>query len=334
MPDRRRRRVTESSFTVDVHLGSDDIEAALRADVAAGLGSRPLQLPPKWFYDDLGSKLFDAITDLPEYYPTRCEREILTASAADIAAAAEATTLVELGSGTSAKTRILLDALGAGDRLRYFVPMDVSEWVLRQAGDALIGAYPGLSVHAVAGDFERHLAKLPSPGGRRLVAFLGGTIGNLDRAGRAALLDDLAAGLAPGDQLLLGTDLVKDRARLIAAYDDPTGVTAAFNRNVLNVVNRHLSADFDLSRWDHVARWRADEEWIEMHLRSQGRQDVQIGALDLGVTVEDGETIRTEISAKFRREGVEHELAEAGFTMHSWWTDAGGDFALSLSARR
>jgi L-histidine N-alpha-methyltransferase len=332
MPDRREAPL--SSFTVDVHLGPDDVEAALRADVASGLGRRPLTLPPKWFYDDLGSKLFDAITDLPEYYPTRCEREILMVSAADIASMAKATTLVELGSGTSAKTRILLDALGAGERLRYFVPIDVSEWVLRQAGDALIGAYPGLSVHAVAGDFERHLAKLPSPGGRRLVAFLGGTIGNLDRAGRAALLDDLAAGLEVGDHLLLGTDLVKDPARLVAAYDDPTGVTAAFNRNVLNVVNRHLAANFDLARWGHVARWRPDEEWIEMHLRSIGRQQVRIGALALDLTVEDGETMRTEISAKFRREGVEHELAESGFTMHSWWTDAGGDFALSLSTRR
>jgi L-histidine N-alpha-methyltransferase len=321
-------------FTIDVHLGPDDIEAALRADVATGLGGRPLVLPPKWFYDDLGSKLFDAITDLPEYYPTRCEREILGAVAGEIASLTRATTLVELGSGTSSKTRLLLDALGAGDRLRFFVPLDVSEWVLRQAGDALIGAYPGLSVHAVVGDFERHLAKLPSPGGRRLVAFLGGTIGNLDGAGRAALLDDLAAGLDPGDMLLLGTDLVKPVPRLVAAYDDPTGVTAAFNRNVLNVVNRHLGADFDLSRWDHVARWDPDREWIEMHLRSDGRQRVRVPGVDLDLDVADGESIRTEISAKFRREGVEQELADSGFTLHTWWTDAGGDFALSLSIRR
>jgi L-histidine N-alpha-methyltransferase len=321
-------------FSIDIHLGPDDIEAALRADVAAGLGVRPLALPPKWFYDDLGSKLFDAITDLPEYYPTRCERQILEAEAGEIAALARATTLVELGSGTSAKTRILLDALGAGERLKFFVPLDVSEWVLRQAGDALIGAYPGLSVHAVVGDFERHLAKLPSPGGRRLVAFLGGTIGNLDPTGRAALLEDLAAGLDPGDLLLLGTDLVKEVPRLVAAYDDPTGVTAAFNRNVLNVVNRHLTADFDLTRWQHVARWDPAHEWIEMHLRSDGDQRVRVVALGLDVAVEDGETIRTEISAKFRREGVEQELADSGFTMHTWWTDAGGDLALSLSIRR
>jgi L-histidine Nalpha-methyltransferase len=321
-------------FVIDVHLGPDDIEAALRADVATGLGSRPRHLSPKWFYDDLGSKLFDAITDLPEYYPTRREREILVVRAPEIAAACDVTTLVELGSGTSTKTRILLDALGAGGRLRWFVPMDVSEWVLRQAGDTLMGAYPGLAVHAVVGDFERHLAKLPSPGGRRLVAFLGGTIGNLDPARRASLLDDLASGLEAGDLLLLGTDLVKDQARLLAAYDDPTGVTAAFNRNVLNVVNRHLGANFDLTRWDHLARWDPDAEWIEMHLRSRGVQRVGLGSLGLAIQVDDGETVRTEISAKFRASGVETELADSGFLLLEWWTDSAGDFALSLSVRR
>jgi len=323
-----------SGFTIDVYLGADDLETALRADVAAGLGRRPFQLPPKWFYDDLGSKLFDAITDLPEYYPTRCEREILVGAATEIAELTQASTLVELGSGTSAKTRLLLDALGAGDRLRWFVPLDVSEGVLRDAGDALLGAYPGLQVHAVVADFERHLAKLPSPGGRRLVAFLGGTIGNLDPEGRARLLADLADGLDGGDMLLLGTDLVKDPARLVAAYDDATGVTAAFNRNVLNVVNRHLGADFAVDRWAHLARWNAEAEWIEMHLRSVGDQRIRVAALDLQVDVADGETVRTEISAKFHRHGVEAELADSGFTLQRWWTDSRGDFALSLSARR
>lgn len=321
-------------FTIDVHLGPDDLDAALRADVAAGLGARPLRLAPKWFYDDLGCKLFDAITDLPEYYATRAEREILSAAAGEIAEMARPSTLVELGSGTSDKTRILLDALGTGGRLRWFVPLDVSEWVLRRAGEAIIGAYPGLAVHAVAGDFERHLAKLPCPGGCRLVAFLGGTIGNLPPAGRAALLDDLAAALAPGDALLVGTDLIKDPARLVAAYDDPTGVTAAFNRNILNVVNRRLDADFMVNRWGHVARWDPDAEWIEMHLRSHGAQQVRVRRLDLEVAVADGETVRTEISAKFRREGVEAELDRSGFTLCRWWTDGRGDFALSLAIRR
>jgi len=323
-----------AGFTIDVHLGVDDLETALRADVAAGLGQRPFELPPKWFYDDLGSKLFDAITDLPEYYPTRREREILVGAAGEIAELSRAGTLVELGSGTSAKTRILLDALGAGERLRWFVPLDVSEGVLREAGDALLGAYPGLQVHAVVADFERHLAKLPSPGGRRLVAFLGGTIGNLDPEGRAELLNDLADGLDPGDMLLLGTDLVKDPGRLVAAYDDATGVTAAFNRNVLNVVNRHLGADFAVDRWAHEARWNAQSRWIEMHLRSVGDQRVRVDALNLEVDVNDGETVRTEISAKFLRPGVEAELADSGFTLQRWWTDREGDFALSLSARR
>ncbi|MHB8468121.1 MAG: L-histidine N(alpha)-methyltransferase, partial [Acidimicrobiales bacterium] len=305
-------------FQIDIHLGSDDLETALRADVRSGLTSRPRTLAPKWFYDDLGSKLFDAITDLPEYYPTRCERSILVERAGEIARAARPSVLVELGSGTSAKTRILLDALGVA----WFVPMDVSEWVLRQCGDSLMGAYPGLCVHAVVGDFERHLAKLPSPGGRRLVCFLGGTIGNLDPLGRAALLDDLATGLDPGDMLLLGTDLVKEPARLVAAYDDPTGVTAAFNRNVLNVVNRRLGANFDLTRWEHVARWDPDNAWIEMHLRSASDQRVRVDSLDLTLEIEDGETIRTEISAKFSRQVVESELAEAGFDLQQWWTDS------------
>jgi L-histidine N-alpha-methyltransferase len=321
--------VTRDALRIDVHLGADDLEAALRADVATGLGSSPLVLPPKWFYDDLGCKLFDAITDLPEYYPTRCERAILVEHAARIARSSKATTLVELGSGTSAKTRILLDAL----QPKWFVPMDVSEWVLRQSADALIGAYAGLAVHAVVGDFERHLAKLPSPGGRRLVVFLGGTIGNLDPRGRANLLDDLATGLEPGDMLLLGTDLVKSADRLVRAYDDPTGVTAAFNRNVLNVVNRRLDADFDLLGFAHEARWNPSEEWIEMHLRALTSCAVSVGALDMTVAIAEGETIRTEISAKFRRSVVEAELANAGFHLREWWTDPDGDFALSLSVR-
>jgi L-histidine N-alpha-methyltransferase len=321
------------AFEIDIHLGADDLESALREDVARGLAAPPFTLPPKWFYDDLGSKLFDAITDLPEYYPTRAERSILLARSHEIADATQASVLVELGSGTSSKTRILLDALRSGAQLQWFVPMDVSEWVLRQAGYALIGAYPGLAVHAVVGDFERHLAKLPSPGGRRLVAFLGGTIGNLDPRGRAALLDDLALGLEPGDMLLLGTDLVKDPRRLVAAYDDPTGVTAAFNRNVLNVVNRRLDADFDLSRWEHLAVWDAGAEWIEMHLRSVGSQRVAVRSLGIEVGIDDGATLRTEISAKFRRAGVEAELAASGFGLQEWWTDDAGDFALSLSVR-
>jgi L-histidine Nalpha-methyltransferase len=287
-------------------------------------------LPPKWFYDEEGCRLFDAITRLPEYYPTRTERAILANCAHDIAARTSADTLVELGSGTSEKTRLLLDALSANRTLRRFVPFDVSEPTLCDAAAAIELEYPGIDVHAVVGDFERHLDRLPT-GGTRLVAFLGSTIGNLDPPGRARFYGDIAAGLGPDDALLLGTDLVKDTRRLESAYDDAAGVTAAFNRNVLGVLNRELVADFVPDRFAHVAQWNAAEEWIEMRLRSEGEQAVHVGELDLDVAFADGEEMRTEISAKFRRDRVEAELAAAGLELTAWWTDPGDDFALSLS---
>ncbi|HEX2038620.1 MAG TPA: L-histidine N(alpha)-methyltransferase [Acidimicrobiales bacterium] len=317
-------------LTVEVHLGDEDMRRALCDDVRRGLTDTPKWLPPKWFYDERGCELFERITELPEYYPTRCEREILSAHAAEIAAT-DADTLVELGSGTSAKTRLLLDALAERGTLRRFVPFDVSEPTLRAAGAAVVEEYPGVRVHAVVGDFERHLGLLPRDG-RRLVAFLGGTIGNLAPAGREAFLREVAGLLAPGDALLLGTDLVKAPERLVRAYDDEAGVTAAFNRNVLHVVNRELHADFAPDRFAHVARWDADEEWIEMRLRALGAQEVHVRDLDLGATFEDGEELRTEISAKFRRERVEAELAAVGLAVRNWWTDGAGDFALSLAS--
>jgi L-histidine N-alpha-methyltransferase len=320
-----------TTIRVDVHLEPDAASTALAADVRAGLGATPKTLPPKWFYDDRGSELFDAITRLPEYYPTRTERSILVAHAADIAARTGADTLVELGSGTSEKTRLLLDALTTAGTLERFVPFDVSEQTLRDAADAVADEYDGVAVHAVVGDFEHHLDRIPG-GGRRLVAFLGSTIGNLTPAMRARFLADLAAGLAPGDALLLGTDLVKDPARLVAAYDDAAGVTAEFNRNVLHVIDRELDADFDPDTFTHVAVWDIDHEWIEMRLRTERAQHVTIGALGLAVDFAAGEELRTEISAKFRREGVATELATAGFELREWWTDPAGDFALSLSA--
>ncbi len=300
--------------------------------MAAGLASDPKELPPKWFYDDVGSQLFDEITRLPEYYPTRRERWILEHHAADVARLSGADTLVELGSGTSEKTRLLLDAFVAhrGDGFRRFVPFDVSETTLRGAAAAVAAEYPTVQVHAVVGDFEHHLGTLPD-GGRRLVAFLGGTIGNLDPKQRAEFLADLAAGLAPGDGLLLGTDLVKDVDRLVAAYDDAAGVTAAFNRNVLAVVNRELGADFVPERFAHVARFDTDQEWIEMRLRADEAHEVRVADLDLVIGFEAGEEMRTEISAKFRREGVEAELSSAGLALACWWTDPAGDFAVSLS---
>lgn len=321
---------------VDVHLAPDATARALEADVRAGLGATPKTLPPKWFYDDRGSELFDEITRLPEYYPTRRERAILDAHGPEIAARTGADTLVELGSGTSEKTRLLLDALTSAGTLTRFVPFDVSEQTLRDAAAAVATEYPGVTVHAVVGDFERHLDRIPAPtapGARRVVAFLGGTIGNLTPDMRAAFLADLARGLGPGDALLLGTDLVKDTDRLVAAYDDAAGVTAAFNRNVLSVVNRSLHADFDPAAFAHVARWDADEEWIEMWLRTDAGGSVRVADLDLTVGFAPGEAIRTEISAKFRRERVAAELAAAGLSVAGWWTDPAGDFALSLSHR-
>jgi L-histidine N-alpha-methyltransferase len=319
-------------ITLDRHLGPSAMREALEADVRAGLTASPKTLPPKWFYDARGSVLFDEITRLPEYYPTRCEREVLAQRADEIAAITGAETLVELGSGTSEKTRLLLDALTGAGTLRRFVPFDVDESVLTMAADQVVTEYPGTEVHAVVGDFEHHLPLLPR-GGRRLIAFLGGTIGNLLPEQRATLLSTLAGTMAPGDALLLGTDLVKDPARLVAAYDDPTGVTADFNRNVLRVLNRELGGDADVEAFDHVAVWDADRQWIEMRLESREAQTVHLTALDLSVELAPGEQIRTEISAKFTPERVADEVAAAGLELSRWWTDAAGDFGVSLSVK-
>ncbi|HXP18145.1 MAG TPA: L-histidine N(alpha)-methyltransferase [Streptosporangiaceae bacterium] len=319
-----------TSIQIDRRLPDHFFEASLRSDALAGLTATPKSLPPKWFYDERGSELFDKITLLNEYYPTRAEREILAQRAAEIAAATGAATLVELGSGTADKTRLLLDALAGGGTLAEYVPVDVSESALVTAAVRILERYPGLRVRAVLSDFQEHLG-LPESGGRRLVAFLGGTIGNLLPTERAEFFASLRARLRDGDALLLGTDLVKDPAVLISAYDDAAGVTAEFNKNILRVLNSELGADFDTDEFDHVALWDAEAEWIEMRLRSAADQIVHLPAIGLSVPFGAGEEMRTEISAKFRREGVTAELAEAGLTMRSWWTDALGRFALSLS---
>jgi L-histidine N-alpha-methyltransferase len=289
-------------------------------------------LPPKWFYDSTGSDLFDQITRLPEYYPTRAEAQILRARSAEIAAASGADTLVEIGSGTSEKTRMLLDALRDSGALRRFIPFDVDASVLQAAGSAIGHEYPGIEIDAVCGDFEEHLGKIPRVG-RRLVVFLGSTIGNLTPGPRTEFLSTLAETLQPGDSLLLGTDLVKDTDRLVRAYDDSAGVTAQFNRNVLAVVNRELDADFDLGAFEHVAKWNPAEERIEMWLRASTAQHVRISALDLSVDFAEGEEMLTEVSCKFRPEGVQAELAAAGLRRTHWWTDPAGDFGLSLSTK-
>lgn len=317
------------SLTIDVHVAPDERRVALERDARAGLTASPKSLPPVWFYDERGSLLFDEITRLPEYYLTRAERSILVAHASEIAAAAGTDVLVELGSGTSEKTRLLLDALTAGGRLRRFVPFDVSEEVLRAAAADISASY-GVAVHAVVGDFNRHLGQMPR-GGRRLIAFLGSTIGNLTPAERSRFLFDLDAAMDHDDRLLLGTDLVKDRGRLLAAYDDAAGVTAAFNRNVLAVLAAELGADVDPDAFDHVAYWDEQERWIEMRLRSRRDQEVKILGLDLTVAFAAGEELRTEISAKFTPEGVAEELWAAGFVVEATWTDADGDFLLTLA---
>lgn len=314
------------------HLAADAASAALRDDVLHGLSQQPKSLPPKWFYDEVGSELFDEITRLPEYYPTRAEAEILRTHAGEVAALSGADTLVELGSGTSAKTRMLLDALQGAGSLRRFIPFDVDAGVLETAGEAIARDYPGVRVEAVCGDFEHHLTQIPD-GGRRLFVFLGSTIGNLTPGPRAAFLSSLAAVMHDGDSLLVGTDLVKDTARLVRAYDDAAGVTAAFNRNVLAVVNRELDADFDLDSFAHVARWNSTDQRIEMWLRARHDQHVVIGALDLAVDFAAGEEMLTEVSCKFQPEQVADELAAAGLRRLRWWTDAAGDFGVSLAIR-
>jgi L-histidine Nalpha-methyltransferase len=316
--------------TIDVHLSAADLRGAMEHDVATGLTAEPKQLPPVYFYDDRGSRLFDEITRLPEYYPTRSERSILDAHAGDIAARACADTLVELGAGTCEKSRLLLDAMHSTGRLRRFLPLDVSDTTLWKAATAIAEEYPGVAITAVVADFHQHLDRLPA-GGRRLFAFLGGTIGNLDPGQRGQFFMQLGKVMGIDDRLLLGTDLVKDRVRLVNAYDDAAGVTAEFNRNVLHVLNRELGADFDPGRFEHVARWNEADQRIEMWLRSPEGQRVRVGDLGLDLVFLPGEEMLTEISTKFSPEALVVELGECGFRVESTWCSEGGEFLLTLA---
>ena len=315
---------------VTVALDPDWASGALVDDVRRGLGSQPRTLPPKWLYDDVGSELFDEITRLPEYYPTERERAILRDHADDIVQACDASTLVELGSGTSDKTRLLLDAFTAGGQLTRFVPVDVSDATLRHAAAELSKRYPTLAVEALVGDFTLHLGHLPR-GDRRLVAFLGGTIGNFYVEERAAFLGALADSLEAGDWLLLGTDLVKSADRLIAAYDDSRGVTAAFVTNCLRVLNRELGADFDVDAFSYVPFWDPGMERMDLRLRADMPQRVTIPGAELSFDLAHGEEIRVEISTKFRLERLGEELGAAGFAVARTWTDECGDFGLTLA---
>lgn len=308
-------------------LEPDELVAGMRNDVLRGLTSEPKWLPPKYFYDDRGSELFEEITRLPEYYPTNAERSLLHAHSAEIAAAADAACLLELGSGSSEKTRWLIDAM-AERGLDAYVPVDVSAAALRFAAENLRGRT--VAMLPVVADFERHLHDLPHPG-TRLIAFLGGTIGNLAPPERAHFLGDLASAMSAGESFLVGVDLVKDPARLVRAYDDSAGVTAEFNRNVLAVLNRELEADFDPAAFQHVAVWDPDNEWIEMRLRATRAQHVRVPGVGLEVDFASGEEMRTEISAKFRRDRIESELAAVGLEPIGWWTD--GDYALVMGRK-
>jgi L-histidine Nalpha-methyltransferase len=321
---------TRTAIRIDSHLDGAE-ERTLAEDVLDGL-TRPFkELPPKHFYDARGAELFDQICELPEYYPTRTERAILDDAAAQLAALTGAVELVELGSGTAAKTRVLLDALHSAGTLARYVPVDVTETMVRDCAAELTAEYPGLRVHGVIGDFERHLDRVPPADGPRLVVFLGGTIGNFPPGSRRRFLRQIADLLGPEDHLLMGTDLVKDPDVLENAYDDPQGVTAEFNRNLLHVLNRELDADFDPGDFEHVARFDRRHEWIEMRLRARREHTVTVRALELPVHFDAGEEMRTEISAKFTRERLEGDLAAAGLELVRWLTDPDELFALTLS---
>lgn len=322
----------DAGLRIDTRLTPEDLRRGLERDARIGLTAEPKWLPPKYFYDDRGSRLFDRITRLEEYYPTRTERAILRAHADDIARASGAEVLLELGSGSSEKTRLLLDGLAGTGGPTGYVPVDVSAGALRDALPGLVSDFPGMPVRGLVADFDLHLDRLPAPG-RRLIALLGGTLGNYPPADRAVFLRRLADSMTDGETLLLGLDLVKDPARLIAAYDDADGVTAQFNRNVLSVLNRELDADFEPLRFAHVACWDAENEWIEMRLRARSAMAVRLAEIDLDVEFTRGAEIRTEISAKFRRDGIQMELEQAGLSPIGWWTDPAGDFALLLGRR-
>jgi L-histidine N-alpha-methyltransferase len=318
--------------TLEIHLSDDDLTRALRADATIGLTSDPKSLPPKWFYDARGSELFEQITALPEYYPTRTERALLQRVVGEIARTAQAEVLVELGAGSAAKTRLLLSALTTEGPLKTYVPQDVSSSALRAAADEIAAEFPGLAVHGVVSDFTDTLHNLPG-GGRRMIAFLGGTIGNLAPTERAEFLASIHDVLEPGEQLLLGAGLVIDPAVLVPAYDDAAGVTAEFNRNVLHVLNNRLDADFEPDKFTHIALWDAENEWIEMRLEATEDMTVQVRDLDLTVEFARGEQMRTEISAKFRIDGINAEFTAAGFSTEQVWTDPDNRFALVLAAR-
>jgi L-histidine N-alpha-methyltransferase len=325
-----RRTPPEPRSRIDRLFDAADRRADLHDATFWSLRQRTKEIPAVWLYDQRGSQLFEKITRLPEYYLFRRESEILLAHAEEIASRTEARTLIELGSGTSEKTRLLLDALDASGTLERFMPLDASEAVLRASAFAAANRYPTIGVHAVVGDFERHLGALPDAE-NRLVAFLGSTIGNLEPQRRVRLLETVASVLAPGDAFLLGLDLVKAPERIEAAYNDSLGITESFVRNGLDVLNRELSAEFAQENYDFVARWDVEHEWMDIGFRARTTHTVAIRGLDVSLALVAREPLRFEISTKFRRDLVQRELAEAGLRLDMWWADAAGDFGLVLA---
>jgi L-histidine N-alpha-methyltransferase len=322
--------MSDETVEIEVDLPDGGALAGMAEVVREGLSCPFKELPPKFFYDERGSELFERITEQPEYYPTGCEREILRSQAAAIVAAARPRTLIELGSGAAAKSRVLLEAMREAGTLERFVPVDISEEITRRVAGELVGEYPGLVVEGIVCDYETHLERIPRPEGA-LIAFLGGTIGNFRPGPRRSFLARIATLMYPGDRFLLGTDLVKDAATLEAAYNDAAGVTAAFNKNVLDVLNRELEANFDPDAFEHVAFWDPDNEWIDIRLRALTEQFVDLRALDMRAHFSRNEEMRTEISTKFTRERIESSYADAGLELLEWWTDADDRYALSLA---
>jgi L-histidine N-alpha-methyltransferase len=304
-------------------------------DVREGLWQDPPSLPARWFYDERGSRLFDEITRLPEYYPTRRETEILEGHSADIVRLTNATAMLELGSGMSTKTRLLLSAFTAGDRTLHFVPLDVSAEVLTEAAQAIADDYPSVTVEPVVADFTEPFADLPGTPGERLIVFLGGTIGNFDEDEREGFLKRIADALAPGDHFLLGADLVKPPSRLIAAYDDSSGVTAEFNRNLIEVLRVELDAEgLYVDDFQHIARWNPQLHRVEMWLRARRDVSVHFNTLDRDWKLPAGAEMLTEISVKFRLPELQDELRSHGLDPVESWTDREDDYSLTLAVKR
>jgi L-histidine N-alpha-methyltransferase len=320
-------------YRLDVHVPVGKGNESLIEDVRAGLSASPKWLLPKYLYDDLGCELYEQITDLPEYYQTRTELQILERECAGICDRHQPTELVELGSGSSRKTAAILDAMHAGGTLRRYLPFDIAPTAILDAAGRLNDAYPSLRIHGVAGDFDQHLDRIPRRGtrGRRLVAFLGGTIGNLHPSRRTPFLHSVAPLLEEGDVLLVGMDIAGDARRLEPAYDDAAGVTAAFNLNLLTMLNRELGADFDLDAFEHVATYDHEMEWVDLRLRSLADQDVRIPALGMTVRFGEGEEMRTELSCKFTRRSAAEMYAAAGLELIEWHTDDLDRFAVGLA---